>query len=159
MRRRQPIFVYMSRILAFLFPSKKYSAPESRFLLALRILFGGLLMTHGFAKWSGFATLSVAFPDPLFLGTETSLLLAITAELVCSACFIVGAFYRLALLPMIFTLGIAFFVIHGGAPFASRELAFIYLTVFVLLFFRGPGLYAIDRRIGTKLRRHETEKR
>ena len=37
--------------------------------------------------------------------------------------------YRLAMLPMIFTMCIAFFVVHGSDPFAVKELAFIYLEI------------------------------
>ena len=42
--------------------------------------------------------------------------------------FIFGFLYRLAMLPMIFTMCIAFFVVHGSDPFAVNELAFIYLV-------------------------------
>lgn len=134
----------MSRILNFLFPDKAYTASESWFLLALRILFGLLLMSHGIAKWSNFAAMSETFPDPLHVGSHLSLSLAVFAEVLCAAGFVVGAFYRLALIPMIFTMSIAFFVIHANDPFAARELAFVYLVVFVLMYITGPGRYALD---------------
>ena len=38
------------------------------------------------------------------------------------------------MLPMIFTMCIAFFVVHGSDHFAVKELAFIYLVVFILLY-------------------------
>lgn len=141
----------MNRILHFLFPAKNYTASESWFLLALRILFGILLMTHGIAKWSAYSTLSDTFPDPLGFGRHTTILLALFTEIICSAGVIAGAFYRLVLIPIIFTLIIAFFIIHGGDPFTSRELPFIYLTVFVLMYLAGPGRYALDRLIGPNL--------
>ena len=40
----------MSRILRFLFPTTRYTARASLFLLALRVLFGVLLLSHGIAK-------------------------------------------------------------------------------------------------------------
>jgi putative oxidoreductase len=43
---------------------------------------------------------------------------------------------------------VAFFVVHGGAPFATKELSFIYLAAFILLFITGPGKYSFDAIIG-----------
>ena len=84
----------MSRILRFLFPATRYTPQASLFLLALRVLFGVLLLLHGIAKLNDFTALSAVFPDPLGLGSRISLVLAIFAELFCSVGFIVGAFYR-----------------------------------------------------------------
>ena len=142
----------MSRILRFLFPTTRYTARASLFLLALRVLFGVLLLSHGIAKVDDFAALSEVFPDPLGLGSRISLTLAIFGELFCSVGFIVGAFYRLALIPMIFTMCVALFVVHGNDPFAVKELAAIYLSVFVLMYISGPGNYAHDRLIAERLR-------
>ena len=128
----------MSRILRFLFPTTRYTARASLFLLALRVLFGVLLLSHGIAKVDDFAALSEVFPDPLGLGSRISLTLAIFGELFCSVGFIVGAFYRLALIPMIFTMCVALFVVH--------------LSVFVLMYISGPGNYALDRLIAERLR-------
>lgn len=96
------------------------------------MIFGGLLFSHGIAKWSNFDTMSTMFPDPLGIGSSASLSLAIFGEVICSLGFIVGAFYRLALIPMIFTMCIAFFVIHGADPFAVKELALVYLAIFII---------------------------
>lgn len=84
------------------------------------MLFGVLLLSHGIAKVNDFAALSEVFPDPLGLGSRISLTLAIFGELFCSVGFIVGAFYRLALIPMIFTMCVALFVVHGDDPFAVK---------------------------------------
>ena len=112
----------MSRILRFLFPTTRYTARASLFLLALRVLFGVLLLSHGIAKVDDFAALSEVFPDPL------------------------------GLIPMIFTMCVALFVVHGDDPFAVKELAAIYLSVFVLMYISGPGDYALDRLIAERLR-------
>ena len=55
----------MSVIYKFLFPSKPDSTAMSLLLLALRILFGVLLMSHGVQKWANFDAMSESFPDPL----------------------------------------------------------------------------------------------
>lgn len=138
-------------IYNFLFPSKPEITKVSLFLLAVRIIFGALLMNHGIQKLSHFQELSVAFPDPLGVGSTLSLGLAIFGELVCSIGFIIGFLYRLALIPMIFTMSVAFFVIHANDVFAVKELAFIYLIVFILMYIAGPGNFSIDHLIGRKL--------
>lgn len=138
-------------LLRFLFPVKRYTASQSRLLLAARIVFGLLFLSHGAAKIAGFGALADTFPDPLGFGGRTTLVLAVIAEGICPALFIAGAFYRLALLPMIFLLAVAAFVVHHGDPFAAKELAVVYLTVFILLFLAGPGRYAFDRLVAMRL--------
>ena len=85
------------------------------------------------------------------VGSTLSLGLAVFGEVFCSVGFIFGAFYRLAMIPMVFTMGMAFFVIHGNDPFAVKELAFIYLVVFVLMYITGPGKFSIDHVISSAL--------
>ena len=51
---------------------------------------------------------------------------------------------------MIFTMCVAFFMAHGGS-IAQGELAFVYLVVFVLLFFAGPGRFSVDGWLAKKL--------
>lgn len=140
-------------IYNFLFPTKPTSTKASLLLLAARIIFGVLLMNHGIQKWSNFQELSTAFPDPLGVGSPLSLGLAIFGELVCSIGFIVGFLYRLSMIPMIFTMAVAFFVIHANDVFSVKELAFIYLVVFVLMYIAGPGKFSIDYFIGNELSR------
>ena len=60
----------MSVIYKFLFPSKPDSTAMSLLLLALRILFGVLLMSHGVQKWANFDAMSESFPDPLGVGSQ-----------------------------------------------------------------------------------------
>lgn len=141
----------MLTVYRFLFPSKPDDTAMSLLLLALRILFGVLLMSHGVQKWVNCDNMSATFPDPLGVGSSVSLGLAIFAELFCSVGFVFGALYRLALIPMIFTMGMAYFVIHGNDPFATKELAFVYLAVFVLMYITGPGKFSLDRFISIPL--------
>lgn len=132
----------------FLFPSKPDGAAASAILLIARIIFGILLMNHGIDKWANYQELSATFPDPLGIGSSLSLGLAIFGELACSMAFIIGFLYRLAMIPMIFTMVIAFFVVHGNDPFSVKELAFVYLVIFILMYIIGPGKFAVDRWIG-----------
>jgi putative oxidoreductase len=109
-------------------------------------------MNHGIQKWSNFQELSTSFPDPLGLGSPLSLGLAVFAELACSMAFIIGFLYRLAMIPMIFTMVIAFFVIHANDVFAMKELVLVYLIIFVLMYISGPGKYSVDYVIGRQLK-------
>ena len=98
-----------------LFPRKANQTNFSLFLLSMRLLFGSLLMTHGYAKLMGFAAMSASFPDPLGIGSRYSLMLAIFGELFCSVAFVFGFLYRLSMIPMIVTMAVAFFFAHGGS--------------------------------------------
>ena len=142
----------MSAILNFLFPGEPRDSRSSWLLLAARVVFGLLLMSHGIAKLQNFEALSATFPDPLGVGSRMSLVLAVFGEVVCAAGCVAGLLYRLALIPMIFTMCVALFVVHGNDPFAVKELAAIYLSVFVLMYISGPGNYALDRLIAERLR-------
>jgi putative oxidoreductase len=129
----------------FLFPVKPDGALASSLLLVARVIFGLLLFSHGVQKLMNFQEMSAVFPDPLGVGSAVSLSLAIFGEMLCSLAFIFGILYRLSMIPMMFTMCVAFFVIHGGDPFSARELPLAYLVVFILMYIAGPGKYAVDR--------------
>ena len=143
----------MLAINKFLFPSKPDDTATSLLLLAFRVLFGVLMLSHGLQKFVNFSVMAESFPDPMGVGSTVSLGLAIFAEMFCAMGFILGVLYRLVLIPMIFTMCVAFFVIHGNDPFAVKELAFIYLVSFVILYIAGPGKFSVDRMIAVSLRK------
>ena len=134
----------MKTIKTFLFKEPRLPMAYSVMLLAVRIIFGALFMSHGIAKWVAFNEATENFPNPLGMGSTLSFWLAIFAEVACSFGFILGALFRLCLIPMIFTMCVALFVIHASAPLVIKELALMYLTIFVLTFFSGPGRFSID---------------
>ena len=135
----------------FLFPVKPDGTFISVILLIVRVVFGVMLMNHGIDKWANYQELSAVFPDPLGIGSPLSLGLAIFGELACSMAFIIGFLYRLAMIPMIFTMCVAFFIVHADDPFAVKELAFVYLVVFVLMYIVGPCKFSVDRWISKSL--------
>ena len=109
-----------------------------------------MLVGHGWSKLMSWSDMSANFPDPLGIGSGPSLIGAIVAELVCSALVILGLATRVAVLPLVFTMAIAAFVVHGADPLfmgggAAKEPALIYLCAFALLFFTGPGSVSIDK--------------
>ena len=115
-------------------------------LFALRLgVAWGMLYSHGWGKWQRlFSDGEIQFADPIGLGEPASLALAVFSEFVCALLVILGLFHRAASFFLAFTMLVAFFIVHGGDPFADREMAFLYGLAFLFLMFSGPGKYALD---------------
>ena len=114
-------------------------------LLFLRGMISILMITHGVAKLemllSGNADL---FPNPIGLGSTLSLILVIGAELFCSIAILIGFKSRLFALPLIFDMLVAAFVVHANDSFQQKELAVIYLVVYISIALLGAGEFSLD---------------
>lgn len=118
-------------------------------LLLLRLWLGiSMLWLHGAGKLMNVVKGSFKFGDPLGIGETPSLLLAVFAEVVCSALLALGLCTRLAAFVLIILMSVAFFIAHGMKlqGQGNGELAFIYLAGYVALFFAGAGKYSVDKR-------------
>lgn len=116
-------------------------------LLVLRAGSGGImLIAHGWSKLMRFSDLSDSFSDPLGLGPLPSLVLTIFAEAICSALLVLGLFTRAAALPLLITMLVAAFVVHGDSPFGKKELALMFALSYAAVFALGPGRFSIDAR-------------
>ncbi len=124
-------------------PSK--TTVTSTGLLLLRVAIGCLMLVHGIQKAMAFSQLSSAFPDPLGMGSQLSLISAIGAEVGCSLLLIAGLGTRFAAVPLAFTMLVALFVVHAKDPWQVKELAAVYLSVYTALMFTGGGGFALDR--------------
>lgn len=119
-------------------------------LLLLRVGFGGYMMTHGWGKFRMLLNGEFdKFPDPLGIGHTASLFGAAGAEFVCAILVVIGLLTRFAAVPLVFTMGVAAFVVHRADPWmmgggAAKEPAIMYLVAFLTLVFTGPGRYALD---------------
>jgi putative oxidoreductase len=136
----------------FLFSNSTTSAASSLGLLLLRLTFGlSMLIGHGWGKLSTFADKAGSFPDPLGVGNQNSMILAIFAEFFCAALVTLGLLTRAALIPLIVTMGVAAFVIHGSHPWfggaPSKEMALLFLGAYTALLAAGPGKYSADHLI------------
>lgn len=138
----------MSVFVKLIFPARPNDLASSIILLLSRIMFGAAFITHGIQKWEAVPTLSATFPDPLGVGSQASLFLAIFAELLCPLALMAGLLTRLALIPMLFTMLMAFFSIHGSDPFAVKELSYLYICIFSILLCTGAGRFSADWMIG-----------
>ena len=138
----------MKKFLFFGAPLKEEE--NSGAILLLRIFIGLLMITHGWGKLSNFEAFAGGFPDPIGIGSKLSLMLAIGAELFASVFLILGLLTRLSAVPLAFTMGVAFFVVHAADPFQTKELALVYLGAYIYLFLVGPGKYSLDRMLFKK---------
>lgn len=114
--------------------------------LVLRISTAFMIL-HGWDKLADFSVNAVDFPDPLHIGAKASLCLTIFAELFCAVFVLVGFFTRIASLPLIICMTVIIFVIDAGEPLADRELAVIYLLLYIAICIIGPGKYSLDNLI------------
>jgi putative oxidoreductase len=118
-------------------------------LLVLRVCFGfSLFWCHGFSKIMGFSQMSAHFADPLHIGIGNTLMLAIFAESVCALLIVLGLATRWAAIVIAIDVGTAFALVHKFrlTGQGSGEIAYLYLTVMVVLFICGAGRYSVDGR-------------
>jgi len=116
--------------------------------LLLRLVGGGFMLTHGIPKLMKVLAGNFQFGDPLGIGVEASLILTVFAEFLCALCVLLGLGTRMATLPLIITMAVAAFLVHGSDPFGKKELALIYLAIYAVLFFLGSGKYSLDALLG-----------
>ncbi|HLF34298.1 MAG TPA: DoxX family protein [Cyclobacteriaceae bacterium] len=118
-------------------------------LLLLRIGSGSFLLTHGIPKFKKLmAGGEIKFSDPIGLGPEVSLILAVFTEVVCTSMIILGLGTRIAAFIGIGFMSIISFIVHGPDPFGRKELPLMYLMIFLVLLIFGGGKYSIDHLLG-----------
>lgn len=121
-------------------------------LLFLRLLFGGLMLTHGVEKILNFSEMSAQFMDPIGLGRNTSFMLMTMAEFGASFFIILGFLTRLSALPLIFGMAVAAFIAHAPFSIGGSELPLLYLGAFITIAIMGGGRYSLDHLIYKRLR-------
>ena len=136
----------------FLFPQHFRGKGVSAFILILRLFFGVMFFIPGLGKMMNFSELSLTYPSVFGLGSYMTLMLAIFTEFCCSLFLIAGLLFRIMVLPMIVAMAVAFFDIHDGF-LPEGELALIYMAVFIILYFVGPGRFSFDYLIDVKFKK------
>jgi putative oxidoreductase len=114
-------------------------------LLAIRLLSGGMMLTHGLPKFDRlFGEGPVKFADPFGLGPEISLGMVLFAEVGCSLLVMLGFKTRWATLPLLFTMLMASFYAHAADPFSDKELSLLFFTLFLSILFSGGGRFSLE---------------
>ncbi len=133
-------------ILCYQFETSRQEFASSLGLLVLRVSVGLMMaFSHGLGKLKlYFNTDTIKFPDPLGVGADLSLLMAGGTELVMSLLIVIGLATRIACIPLIFTMLVAVFIIHGDDPFNKMEFGLLYLFPYIALFLMGPGELSLD---------------
>ncbi len=106
---------------------------------------GSMLLAHGLPKLLSYADKMETFPDPLGIGSNVSLALAIFAEVFCSIALLFGLMARLTAGALAFTMLTAFFLVHGPDPFAKKELALMYAVPCLTIVLTGAGRFSLDQ--------------
>lgn len=124
---------------------------DSFVMLILRLSLGGMMLIgHGWSKIQSFTEKAAGFPDPLGIGSQLSMSLAIFAEASCAALVILGLCTRLATIPLLITMAVAAGIQHAADPWSKKELAIIYGIGFLVIFLRGAGRFSLDYVLGRR---------
>ncbi len=115
-------------------------------LLILRLGVSLSMLPHGWSKLMKLFDGNFSFTDPIGVGEAPSLFLTVFAEFFCSIALIIGYKAKWAAIPLAFTMFVATAVVHFGDPWGRKEIAFIYLIVYITIAMLGPGKYSIDRK-------------
>lgn len=111
-----------------------------------------LLWVHGLPKLLHFSSELQRIEDPLHLGAQVTLCLAIFAEVLCPLLILVGIFVRLACVPILFLLAVAVFWVHPEWSLEQGQFAWLLLILFSTLLLTGPGRLAVSSRLPGVLR-------
>lgn len=129
--------------------STKYSNVSFNLgVFILRVILGAVLMNHGYQKLIAFSKIKHSFLNFLQMGSTTSLVLIIFAELFCGFLIMIGMFTRLAAIPITIGMAVVFFVASGSNLFAEGERGGMYLAAALLVLLCGPGKVSIDGMMG-----------
>ena len=121
--------------------------PDSKLgLTVLRVGLSLLMLGHGIPKISKLFESPIEFPDPLGVGPVVSLILTLVGEVICPVLIIIGFKSRLAAIPVIITMLVAAFIVHGSDPFQKKELAILYALGFLVILIGGPGKFSINKK-------------
>jgi putative oxidoreductase len=113
-------------------------------LLVFRSLVSLLMIfPHGYQKAVNFAARSENFPDPLGIGSFASLSGTVFTEVICSMMLILGIKTRLFATPLLFTMLVAAFMVHGNDPWKMKEKAVLFAVCYLVLIITGGGKYSV----------------
>lgn len=129
--------------------STKYSAGAfNTALFLMRLIFGILMMNHGYGKLSHFNETAQNMPSLFGMSGAITTSLVVFAEFFCALFVVLGLFTRFACIPLIICMGYALFKAHNGEVFGKGEMSALYLCAFTVILLIGPGKVSVDNLSG-----------
>ena len=128
--------------------------------LFMRLFTGVMFMQFGIRQISYFNELAPSFYSVMGLGGETSLLIMILIEIICSTLIILGLFTRFALIPPIISMVVAEYIVAqyvfgvDNLTFYGWQAMFLpimFLGIFIFMMLAGPGKISLDYIISVNL--------
>ncbi len=120
-------------------------------ILIIRLFVGFSMLTHGFPKLQKLiANDQIEFMNFMGLGSALTLVIVVFAEFFCSVLIILGLLSRFAVVPLMVTMLIAFFVVHGADAYADKELSLVYFFLYLSLLILGSGKFSLDYLMARK---------
>jgi putative oxidoreductase len=118
-------------------------------LLFLRITIGIFMLTHGISKFMLLLGNDQSIADPIGIGESASLALAVFAEMFCSILLILEQ--QRVLRIAYYNAGCRINFRNSADPFRVKEMALIYLSVFISILIAGAGNISVDNLIYKKI--------
>jgi putative oxidoreductase len=115
-------------------------------LFLLRFTFSAMMLSHGIPKLLNLIQGTLMKSDPIGIGVLATTILVVIAEAICPMLIIIGYKTRLASIPVIITMGVAAFIVHGADPICMKEKALLFLFAFVAIALLGAGKHSVDRK-------------
>ena len=115
-------------------------------LFLLRFTFSAMMLSHGIPKLLNLIQGTLMKSDPIGIGVLATAILVVIAEAICPMLIIIGYKTRLASIPVIITMGVAAFIVHGADPIGMKEKALLFLFAFVAIALLGAGKHSVDRK-------------
>lgn len=125
---------------------------QSLFLLAVRLLWGTWFFLSGIGKWQGFDNVVEYFKELGIPNPDLNAYLATFTEMFGGFLLIIGLFSRLAALPLIVVMLVAYGTAHHDALVDIfndpdnfvKQSPFTYLMAALIVFIFGPGKISVD---------------
>ncbi len=116
-------------------------------LLMLRLFLGiNLFLRHGLEKITHFSQMSSHFPNPLHIGSHTSLIYALISDAICSLLVTIGLGTRVAAFVILVNISVVFYFVDHHSLYGHGELLLIYIGGFLALVCTGGGRFSLDSR-------------
>jgi len=134
---------------------------QSALLLVIRLTWGGMFMQTGWGKWHDIPKVVGFFTDLGIPFPTLNAYLVATTELVGGLCLVLGLLCRLAPVPLIISMVVAYITSEQDAikelgmgnpdPFFAAA-PFLFLLASLIIFIFGPGKISLDHLLAKKFR-------